>query len=71
MTYSAFIPPSSIMSRKIKFGLVQLHSVSPALAPDAPAHNLAHALDLVREAAADGAQVVVLPEFFLTTGKHS
>lgn len=59
------------MPRPVKFGLAQIYSLSPVQASDAPARNLSRAVELIRDGAAAGAQVVVLPEFFLTTGKSS
>lgn len=50
-----FLPPD-----KFKIGLLQL----PATAD--PEHNLRHAVEQVREAAARGAQVICLPELFQT-----
>lgn len=47
-------------AEKYKVGLVQL-----SCTPD-PERNLAHAIDMVREAAGRGAQVVCLPELFQT-----
>jgi len=45
---------------KFKVGLVQM-----ACGPD-PEKNVGHAIDMVRDAAARGAQVVCLPELFRT-----
>lgn len=44
--------------REVRVGLVQMRCV-----PD-PAKNVAHALEMTREAAAQGAEVVCLPELF-------
>ena len=48
------------MADQFKVGLVQM-----ACGPE-PQRNLEHAIDMVREAAGRGAQVVCLPELFLT-----
>ncbi|HEY5161411.1 MAG TPA: carbon-nitrogen hydrolase [Terriglobales bacterium] len=47
-------------AEKYKVGLVQMSCTSD------PERNLAHAIDMVREAAGRGAQVVCLPELFQT-----
>ena len=48
------------MADKFRLGLVQMSAT-----PD-PSENLEHALDLVSDAAAKGAQIVCLPELFQT-----
>jgi N-carbamoylputrescine amidase len=49
-----------VAAEKYKVGLVQM-----SCTPD-PERNLAHAIDMVRDAAGQGAQVVCLPELFQT-----
>ena len=46
--------------KKFKIGLIQM-----AMTPD-PEKNLLHAIEMVRDAASRGAQIVCLPELFLT-----
>ena len=48
------------MAEKFSVGLIQM-----ACGPD-PEKNVAHAADMVRDAAAHGAQVICLPELFRT-----
>ncbi|MFP6663555.1 MAG: carbon-nitrogen hydrolase [Deltaproteobacteria bacterium] len=50
----------ALHSRKVKIGLVQMACT------DAPADNLARGLALVERAAAEGAQIICLPELFGT-----
>jgi len=49
-----------LLSEKFRVGLVQM------LATLSPENNLQHAFDLVRQAAAGGAEIVCLPELFQT-----
>jgi N-carbamoylputrescine amidase len=48
------------LSDKFRLGLVQMSATAD------PAHNLDHAIDRLRDAAAKGAQIVCLPELFQT-----
>jgi N-carbamoylputrescine amidase len=48
------------LAEKFRLGLVQMSATAD------PAQNLAHAIDRLRDAAANGAQIVCLPELFQT-----
>lgn len=61
--------PPTTMPRNLKIALVQFNPLPPDHSHDAHAQNLAKAHAFVREAAGNGAQLVVFPEYFLSGGE--
>lgn len=58
------------MPRKLQIALVQFNPLPPDHSADAHELNLKKAHQFVRDAAAQGAQLVVFPEYFLSGGEH-
>ena len=57
------------MPRNLKIALVQFNPLPPDHSHDAHEQNLAKAHNFVRDAAKQGAQLIVFPEYFLSGGE--